>query len=90
MTSRKIGAAEVTGQPAMLVTMCPIAKPTPALAEPMIATCKPARTSESLVTRPFATPTRKSASSVHTRLTTSAVEREKKKYGQSGTMAATR
>ena len=59
------------------MTRWPIAKPTPALTEPTIITWMPERRSESRVTRPFAAPTEKRASSVHVRLTTSAtVQRE--------------
>jgi hypothetical protein len=71
-----------------VVTRCPIAYPTPALIEPTIMTWRPERSSDSRVTRPFATPTEKRARSVQARLVTSARFREKKKYGQSGTIAA--
>ena len=56
--------------------------------EPTIITWSPDRRSERRVTRPFATPTEKRARRVHARLIVSARLSEKKKYGQSGTIAA--
>jgi len=67
-----------------------MAKPTPALTEPMTITWMAERRSEPRVTRPFATPTAHRANRVQARLIASARLSEKKKYGHSGTIAAPR